>query len=309
MIKLVDINEKNWSGVRQLCISDNQQACIDIPMNIIAQGYVYRHCNAKVIGIANDNQIIGIALVKDLDGEPAFYELQQFMIDKRFQNNGFGTEALKLIVSMLQEEGKYNCVRVCVSKFNTAALRVFEKIGFKDSGYIDSDVPECLNLIYSFGKSQNDMSPYTDVLISDFMDPVFQNAFKQYFYELNINVDDWNGLFREMNEENGNLAYVRLDENKEVIGFIQFKPIVFSSDFFEETYGFIREFWVSKKYRNKGHGSALLELAEHYFCEQRIFSSILTTDTAENFYLKHGYVKLPGCKAKNDDDVYVKRLS
>lgn len=308
LIKLSDINEENWISVKQLCVSNNQQAYLDSPMNIIARGYVYRYCNAKVIGIANDNQIIGIALVKDLDEEPACYDLQQFMIDKRFQDNGFGTEALKLIVSMLQDEGKYNCVEVCVNKSNAAALRVFEKIGFKDTGYIDNDALECLNLMYYFRESQNGMSRYTDELISDFLDPVFQNAFKQYFLELNINIKDWDGLFKEMNDEGGNLALVRLDENKEVIGFIQFKPIVFTSWFFEETYGFIREFWVAKKYRNKRHGSELLEIAEQYLYEQGMFSSILTTDTAEQFYLRHGYVKLSGCKAKNKDDVYVKRL-
>jgi ribosomal protein S18 acetylase RimI-like enzyme len=160
--------------------------------------------------------------------------------------------------------------------------------------------------MYYFGDC---MSGYSDVLISDFLDPMFQNAFKQYFSELDISVKDWDGLFKEMNDEGGNLAFVRLAENKEVIGFIQFKPTVFTSWFFEETYGFIREFCVAEKYRNKRHGSELIELTEQYFSDQGIYCSILTTtDTAEHFYLKHGYVKVPGCKARNKDDVYVKRL-
>lgn len=160
----------------------------------------------------------------------------------------------------------------------------------------------------NYRKTENDMSRSTDMLISDFSDPVFQNAFKKYFAELNIRLEDWDELFKEMNDEGGNLAFVRLAENKEVVGFVQFKPIVFSSWFFEETYGFIREFWVAEQYRKKRHGSELMALAEKYFFEQGIFSTILTTDTAEQFYLRHGYVKVPGCKAKNQDDVFVKRL-
>lgn len=163
-------------------------------------------------------------------------------------------------------------------------------------------------LMYYFEGSQNDKGCYSDMLISDFLDPIFQDAFKQYFSELGIKVKDWDGLFKEMNDDGDNLAFVRLDENKEVIGFIQFKPIVFTSWFFEETYGFIREFWVAEKHRNKRHGSELLEITEQYLCDQGIYSSILTTDTAEYFYMKHGYVKAPGCKARNKDDVYVKRL-
>lgn len=146
-----------------------------------------------------------------------------------------------------------------------------------------------------------------DTLISDFTVPAFQEAFRQYFAELGISVKDWEGLFREMNEEKDNLAFVRTGQ-EEVIGFIQFKPIAFTSWFFEETCGFVREFWVAKPFRGRGHGSSLLEKAEQHFLENGIFTSILTTDTAPGFYEKQGYVHAPGCRAKNHDDVFIKRL-
>ena len=42
---------------------------------------------------------------------------------------------------------------------------------------------------------QSDMrKEYTDALISDFTDPLFQRAFQQYFGELGIAVKDWDGL-------------------------------------------------------------------------------------------------------------------
>jgi len=151
----------------------------------------------------------------------------------------------------------------------------------------------------------------SDLLISDFTDPMFQTAFKQYFSELEIHVEDWDGLFREMDEGNGdekNAAYVRTAANSGVIGFLQFIPIRSASWFFEETCGFIREFWVAGMFRNRGHGSELLALAEQYFLEHDIYTSILTTDTAERFYERNGYVKAPGCRAKNKANVYRKRL-
>ena len=150
MIKLIDVTEENWLDIARLTVSEEQQAFLDKPLGIIARGYVYRNCNARVIGIADDSQIIGVALVRDLDDEPACYDLQQFMIDKRFQNKGFGTEALKQIIELLEKERKYNCVEVCVNKADTPALRVYEKAGFADTGYIDDDAPDCLNLMYYF---------------------------------------------------------------------------------------------------------------------------------------------------------------
>ena len=47
----------------------------------------------------------------------------------------------------------------------------------------------------------DDRPAFSDVLISDFSDLLFQTAFKTYFSELGINVKDWDGLFREMNDE------------------------------------------------------------------------------------------------------------
>jgi len=304
MIQLVDVNSQNLSEAAALSVSEDQKAFLSSAVGIIARGYAYRSCSAKVIGIS-DGQLVGIALVKDLDEEPACYDLQQFMIDRRFQHKGYGTEALRLILSQLGKERKYTNVEVCVDKRNTAALHMYGKLGFSDTGYIDESCPDCLNLVYYFPTGDAD---YSDTLISDFSDPLFKSAFRQYFSELGINVADWEGLFKEMNDEKDNSAFVRTARDGSVIGFIQFKPITFTSWFFEETYGFIREFWVAEKYRNAGYGTALLRLAERYFYEKHIPAIILTTDTAERFYLRHGYHKNPGCRAKNQVDVFIKRL-
>ena len=152
---------------------------------------------------------------------------------------------------------------------------------------------------------------HADVLITDFTDPAFQAAFRQYFAELGISVKDWDGLFQEMNGDSGdgkNAAWVRTAADGGVIGFIQFVPIRFTSWFFEETLGFIREFWVAEAFRGRGHGTELLALAENYFLERGICTAILSTDTAQRFYERRGYSRAHGCRAKYKDEVFVKRL-
>ena len=147
-----------------------------------------------------------------------------------------------------------------------------------------------------------------DTLITDFSAPAFQAAFRQYFAEIGISVRDWEGLFREMNQEGNNAAFLRTTEEGEVIGFLQFQPIAFTSWFFEETCGFIREFWVAKPFRGQGHGTGLLGMAEQHFRAHGMFTAVLTTDTAAGFYEKRGYVRARGCRAKNGDEVFMTRL-
>ena len=72
------------------------------------------------------------------------------MIDQHFQNKGYGTEALGLILSTLSKERKYGQVEVCVNKNNAAALWMYKKVGFEDTGYIDESIPDCCNLMYHF---------------------------------------------------------------------------------------------------------------------------------------------------------------
>jgi len=147
------------------------------------------------------------------------------------------------------------------------------------------------------------------VLLSDFTDSRFCAAFQTYFTELNIHVSDWDGLFQEMNGDGNNLAYLLLDGDGRTLGFLQFQMTGFSNWFFEEPFGFIREFWVAPAYRRQGHGKMLLHLAEAYFLKHGLHRSIRTADDAVAFYLANGYQKATGIKAKNQMEVLVKCLS
>ena len=150
MIKLVEITEENWLAVRRMTLGEEQKTYLDSPLGILARGYVYRDCRPRVYGIDRDGKLVGVAFVKDLDEEPACYDLQQLMIDLPEQGKGYGTEALRLILAELRRERKYDCVEVCVKRGDAPALRVYEKVGFVDTGYVDEDAPDCLNLIYRF---------------------------------------------------------------------------------------------------------------------------------------------------------------
>ena len=150
MIQLTDIHENNFFAARALSVAPEQRGFLDTAEGILARGYLYRRENARVWAVEADGAVVGLALVKDMDEAPACYDLQQFMIDARFQRRGFGGEALRLILARLRAERKYGCVEVCVHRDDRPALRLYEKAGFADTGYVDPDAPDCLNLMYAF---------------------------------------------------------------------------------------------------------------------------------------------------------------
>ena len=147
MIKLTDVTEENWLEVASLSVKDSQKDFLAPAVGILARGYVYRDCGARVFVVENDGVIVGVALVREFRDEPLGYDLQQFMIDRRWQGRGFGSAALSLILDELRKEGRYDHVEVCVKKADEEALRLYAKHGFVDSGYVDEDLPDCVNLI------------------------------------------------------------------------------------------------------------------------------------------------------------------
>ena len=147
MIRLEEVNQHNWLQAVSLSVSDEQKGFLDSAKGIIARGYIYRDCRARVWAVTDGHTVVGLAMVRDLDEEPACYELQQFMIDHRYQNMGYGTAALAEMIRILAAERKYPRIEVCVNKNDHAAIHVYAKAGFEDSGYIDEAVPDSLNLV------------------------------------------------------------------------------------------------------------------------------------------------------------------
>ena len=53
MLRLAEITEDNWLEVRRLTVSKAQEGFLDSALGIMARGYVYRSCRAKVLASAS----------------------------------------------------------------------------------------------------------------------------------------------------------------------------------------------------------------------------------------------------------------
>ena len=150
MVSLIEITEDNYQVVCGLEITEEQRAYVASPTGILARAYAKRNRNTQALAIVNDETIIGVIMFMELSEEPACYTIEQFLIDHRYQNMGFGRQALKLAIEILAKERKYEAIEICVKMKDTQALRVYEKTGFIDTGYIDPDIPDSYILSYSF---------------------------------------------------------------------------------------------------------------------------------------------------------------
>lgn len=151
------------------------------------------------------------------------------------------------------------------------------------------------------------VSDLTEMPLSDFSHLGFRRAFERYFAELEVAVDDWEAVYREM-AASGAQALLLRSPDTDVAAFLLYAPLPFSSSFFEGSAAFIQEFWVAPSLRGQGLGRRLLRSAEKQFAAQGLDLVLLTSDTAETFYLHCGYRLAAGIRAKNDCPVFLRCL-
>jgi hypothetical protein len=84
MITLKEIDGRNRQMVARIETTAEQKHFVDSQLSIMARAYAMRKQNARAYAIADDEDIIGVLLVRGLDEEPACYDLQQFLNDYRF---------------------------------------------------------------------------------------------------------------------------------------------------------------------------------------------------------------------------------
>ena len=145
-MQFVDITKENWldvlflttnetvtvkgsgepyeaKGMPSLCEEHVASNALSIVESVYEDGWVIK-------AIEHEGKLIGFTMF-GWNEEEEFYELCRLMIDRRFQNKGFGTQALRLILEEMKS--RFGCREVYLSTGPENALgrHVYEKAGFR----------------------------------------------------------------------------------------------------------------------------------------------------------------------------------
>lgn len=96
---------------------------------------------ARPFAIYCDGKMVGFTMFAfDEEYEDPFdrYWLWRLMIDENLQGNGYGTEALKVIIQYFKDHGANN-IRLSTKETNTGALSMYRKAGFMDTGEMNDE--------------------------------------------------------------------------------------------------------------------------------------------------------------------------
>ncbi len=141
-IHLEPVTPENWRVDFQL--TEEQKNFVSSPERILARAWAYREQRSKAFIIYADETPVGMAMYYD-EEEMQAYDFSQLFIDCRYQGKGYGKKAASMILDMMKADAKYRKVCLCYIEGNEVARKMYEGLGFKETG--DRDGEEIVMLL------------------------------------------------------------------------------------------------------------------------------------------------------------------
>ncbi|MGL4911490.1 MAG: GNAT family N-acetyltransferase [Romboutsia sp.] len=138
-ITLKRVEESNFIECFNLKLKEGQEKFVSHPIRSLAQAYVYYN-QCTPFAIYKDTTIVGyVMVIYDYDEET--YNIWHMMIDEKYQNNGYGTDALELCLDYIKTKpfGKSNDIILTCNVENDNAIQIYKKFGFMETGECDED--------------------------------------------------------------------------------------------------------------------------------------------------------------------------
>lgn len=81
-----------------------------------------------------DDTVVGEVVINDIDEDNRSANIRIALFNAQYFGKGYGTEALRLAIDYGFKQGKLHRIELGVYAFNSRAIHVYEKVGFKLEG-------------------------------------------------------------------------------------------------------------------------------------------------------------------------------
>lgn len=135
MISFRKITEDNFAAIIQMKRPDGEKFVASNAYSL-AQAWLYREAgDVYPFAIYHEETPVGFMML-DEDLEERSLVIWRIMFPEEYQNKGYGTQAIKQIIQLAKDSGKYDFILLDYVPENEIAKHVYEKLGFLPTGEI-----------------------------------------------------------------------------------------------------------------------------------------------------------------------------
>jgi len=135
-IRLREIDRSTWEECCCLQVSPEQREFVASNAFSLAQAAYEPDCHP--MEIFYQDRMVGF-LMWDFDSQIEAWEMCRLMIDEQFQGRGFGSAAVKRLLSLVRNKLGPITFHTSVDPANTKAIVFYEKLGFRKNERIVYD--------------------------------------------------------------------------------------------------------------------------------------------------------------------------
>ena len=133
MVHFEKITEDNFKAIVEMKRPEGE-AFVASNAYSLAQAWLYReYGDVYPFAIYNEDEPVGFMML-DEDLEERCLVIWRIMFPVEHQNKGYGTTAIREIVRLARESGKYDFLILDYAPGNEIARHVYEKLGFCHTG-------------------------------------------------------------------------------------------------------------------------------------------------------------------------------
>ncbi len=140
MVSIRPVTRENLEEVLALRVGEGQEKYVISNAESLSRAYVYSE-TAYPFAIYDDNTIVGFIMMGYYEAK-GYYTLWEFMIDRKYQNKGYGRQALKLGLEFVRDKFGQVDIYTGVTPGNTVAKKLYESVGFVSTGLIELNMEE-----------------------------------------------------------------------------------------------------------------------------------------------------------------------
>ncbi len=106
--------------------------------NAVSIAMAYAIPGYELRGIYLDERLVGFIMWGKVEHLPDFW-ISRLMIDRQHRRKGYAEGAMKSVMEELSMKPDFNQLFLSFEPENTVASKLYEKLGFEDTGKVDPD--------------------------------------------------------------------------------------------------------------------------------------------------------------------------
>ncbi|WMJ22498.1 GNAT family N-acetyltransferase [Paludicola sp. MB14-C6] len=130
MIAFKQITEHNFEECIALTVREHQKTYVSTNVYSLAEAWLYPNA-AFPFAIYEEENMVGFIMFAYEDGK---YYICRFMIDEKYQQKGYGKDALKSAIQYLIDTYQVTEIYLSVEPDNVVAKGLYQSVGFLETG-------------------------------------------------------------------------------------------------------------------------------------------------------------------------------